>query len=183
MTRDLQMRMQELRYTTTIKERLEGELQAARSIQMSLLPKTFPAFPERTDFDIHAIVRPAREVGGDFYDFYFIDEDRICALIGDVSGKGIPAALFMAVTKTLCKANASPTCSPAGTLARVNRELCTKAKPECSSRFSTCFSTYEPASFNSATPAIIHALLISVRGEVTALSGQAGMALGLLAGH
>src|SRR4029453_13032322 len=90
--------------TTTVRERLGGELSAARSIQMSLLPKIFPAFPDRSEFDIHAMVRPAREVGGDFYDFFLVDEERLCVAIGDVSGKGIPAALFMAVTKTLIKA-------------------------------------------------------------------------------
>jgi len=180
MTRDLQMRMQELRYTTTIKERLEGELQAARSIQMSLLPKTFPAFPERTDFDIHAIVRPAREVGGDFYDFYFIDEDRLCALIGDVSGKGIPAALFMAVTKTLFKANASPTCSPAETLARVNRELCNESEAGMFVTLLYVFLDIRTGELQLCNAGHHPPLLISVRGEVTALSGQAGMALGLL---
>ena len=70
MTRDLQMRMQELRYTTTVKERIEGELNAARSIQMSLLPKKWPAFPQRREIELHALVKPAREVGGDFYDFH-----------------------------------------------------------------------------------------------------------------
>ena len=123
MTRDLQMRMQELRYTTTVKERFEGELTAARNIQMSLVPKRFPAFPERTEFDVHALLRPAREVGGDFYDFYFLDEDRLCFLIGDVSGKGIPAALFMAVTKTLLKASSSRGLPLAEMMAQVNDEL------------------------------------------------------------
>ena len=124
MTRDLQMRMQELRYTTTVKERIEGELGAARNIQMSLVPKTFPAFPERTEFDVHALLRPAREVGGDFYDFYFLDGDRLCFLIADVSGKGIPAALFMAVTKTLLKAGSSRDLPMAQMMARMNDELC-----------------------------------------------------------
>ena len=124
MTRDLQMRMQELRYTTTVKERIEGELGAARGIQMSLVPKTFPAFPERTEFDVHALLRPAREVGGDFYDFYFLDGDRLCFLIADVSGKGIPAALFMAVTKTLLKAGSSRGLPMAQMMARMNDELC-----------------------------------------------------------
>ncbi len=123
MTRDLQMRMQELRYTTTVKERFEGELTAARNIQMSLVPKRFPAFPERTEFDVHALLRPAREVGGDFYDFYFLDDDRLCFLIGDVSGKGIPAALFMAVTKTLLKASSSRGLPLAEMMAQVNDEL------------------------------------------------------------
>jgi len=127
MTRDLQMRMQELRYTTTIKERLEGELSAARGIQMSLLPKVFPAFPDRPEFDIHAIVRPAREVGGDFYDFFLVDERRLCVLISDVAGKGVPAALFMAVSKALIKANILSGVSLSVALAHVNDELCEEA--------------------------------------------------------
>ena len=124
MTRDLQMRMQELRYTTTVKERFEGELNAARSIQMSLVPKRFPAFPGRTEFDVHALLRPAREIGGDLYDFYFLDDEWLCFLIGDVSGKGVPAALFMAVTKTLLKASSSRRVPMAEMLAHVNDELC-----------------------------------------------------------
>jgi len=124
MTRDLQMRMQELRYTTTVKERFEGELNAARSIQMSLVPKNFPAFPGRPEFDVHALLRPAREIGGDLYDFYFLDDDWLCFLIGDVSGKGVPAALFMAVTKTLLKANSTRDVVMDKMMAHVNDELC-----------------------------------------------------------
>lgn len=124
MTRDLQMRMQELRYTTTVKERFEGELNAARSIQMSLVPKHFPAFPGRKEFQVHALLRPAREIGGDLYDFYFLDDDWLCFLIGDVSGKGVPAALFMAVTKTLLKASSSRREPMANMIAHVNDELC-----------------------------------------------------------
>lgn len=127
MTRDLQMRMQELRYTTTIKERLEGEMSAARGIQMSLLPKVFPAFPDRNEFDVHAVVRPAREVGGDFYDFFLIDERRLCVLIGDVAGKGVPAALFMAVSRALIKANVLSGSSLPVALGKVNDELCEEA--------------------------------------------------------
>jgi sigma-B regulation protein RsbU (phosphoserine phosphatase) len=124
MTRDLQMRMQELRYTTTVKERFEGELNAARSIQMSLVPKHFPAFPGRPEFEVHALLRPAREIGGDLYDFYFLDEEWLCFLIGDVSGKGVPAALFMAVTKTLLKASSSRSVPMDKMIAHVNDELC-----------------------------------------------------------
>jgi phosphoserine phosphatase RsbU/P len=127
MTRDLRMQMQELRYTTTVRERLEGELSAARSIQMSLLPKVFPAFPDRPEFDVHAVVRPAREVGGDFYDFFLIDERRLCVLISDVAGKGVPAALFMAVTKALIKATALSGCSLQKLITAVNDELCEEA--------------------------------------------------------
>ncbi|HSI13797.1 MAG TPA: SpoIIE family protein phosphatase [Chthoniobacter sp.] len=124
MTRDLQMRMQELRYTTTVKERFEGELNAARSIQMSLVPKHFPAFPGRPEFEVHALLRPAREIGGDLYDFYFLDDEWLCFLIGDVSGKGVPAALFMAVTKTLLKASSSRNTPIHEMIAHVNDELC-----------------------------------------------------------
>lgn len=124
MTRDLQMRMQELRYTTTVKERFEGELNAARSIQMSLVPKKFPAFPDRPEIDVHALLRPAREIGGDLYDFFFLDEEWLCFLIGDVSGKGVPAALFMAVTKTLLKASSSRHLPLAEVMRQVNEDLC-----------------------------------------------------------
>ncbi|MEQ1861394.1 MAG: SpoIIE family protein phosphatase [Chthoniobacteraceae bacterium] len=127
MTRDLRLRMEELRHTTTIKERLEGEMSAARNIQMSLLPKVFPAFPDRREFDVHAVVRPAREVGGDFYDFFLIDERRLCVLIGDVSGKGVPAALFMAVSKALIKANIMRGAPLATAVGYVNDELCEEA--------------------------------------------------------
>ena len=124
MTKDLRMQMQELRDTTTVRERMEGELSAARSIQMSLLPKTFPAFPERPEIDIHAIIRPAREVGGDLYDYFFLDEHRLAVVIGDVAGKGVPAALVMAVTKSLVKAIAMAGHDAGEIIARVNDELC-----------------------------------------------------------
>jgi serine phosphatase RsbU (regulator of sigma subunit) len=88
------------------KDRLEGELQAARKIQMGILPRQFPAFPGRKDFDLHAMIEPARAVGGDLYDFFLLDQDRLFFMIGDVSGKGVPAALFMALTKALYKSSA-----------------------------------------------------------------------------
>lgn len=104
-------------------ERMGKELTVGHEIQMSMLPLIFPAFPEHEDFDIFATLSPAREVGGDFYDFYFLDEDHICFTVGDVSGKGVPAALFMAVTKTLIKSRASSDFSPASIVTHVNDEL------------------------------------------------------------
>ena len=106
------------------KERLEEGLKLAHDIQMSMLPKTFPPFPERRDLDIFAAITPAKKVGGDFYDFFFLDEDRLCFAIGDVSGKGVPAALFMAVIKTLFKAIASRVQNPSDILSTVNRQIC-----------------------------------------------------------
>jgi sigma-B regulation protein RsbU (phosphoserine phosphatase) len=102
---------------------MEDELNVGREIQMSMLPLIFPPYPRRNDFDVHAALVPAREVGGDFYDFFLIDEDRFCFCIGDVSGKGVPAALFMAVTKTLIESRARNDSSPASILTHVNNEI------------------------------------------------------------
>lgn len=114
----------DLRETTAAKERIESELQIARDIQMSILPKLFPAFPDRWEFDVYAMVQPAREVGGDFYDYFFVDEDHLFFSLGDVSGKGVPASLFMAVTKTLLRASVAKDMRPDKILARVNNMLC-----------------------------------------------------------
>jgi len=105
------------------KERMASELNIAANIQSSMLPLTFPRFPEHSDIDVWAKLRPAREIGGDFYDFFFIDESHFSFIVADVSGKGAPAALFMAVTKTLIKANALDTLSPSIILERINNEL------------------------------------------------------------
>lgn len=105
------------------KERMEEELNVGWEIQSSMLPVTFPPFPDRKEFDIYASLHPAREVGGDFYDFFFIDESRLCFSVGDVSGKGVPAALFMAMTKTLLKSRARTDLSPASILTHANEEL------------------------------------------------------------
>ncbi len=116
--------IQNLTDTTAAKERIESELNIAREIQMGLLPSTFPPFPSHKEFDLFATIQPARQVGGDLYDFFLIDNDHLCFIIGDVSDKGIPAAFFMAVTKTLMKVTARRGLGPEEILARVNRELC-----------------------------------------------------------
>lgn len=105
------------------KERIESELRIAQNIQMELVPKTFPPFPDRRDFELYAMMNPAREVGGDFYDFMMPDPEHLWVVIGDVSGKGIPAALFMAVTRTFIRAFVQEENSPGRVLFRVNEEL------------------------------------------------------------
>ena len=110
--------------TTRAKERIESELKIARAIQMNFLPKRFPPFPEQSAFDLFAALEPAKEVGGDLYDFFMIDDNHLFFSVGDVSDKGVPAALFMAVTKTLMKGIVEQGLTPAEVLARVNVELC-----------------------------------------------------------
>lgn len=109
--------------TTAAKERIESELRIARDIQMGILPKLFPAFPDRTEFEVYASIEPAKEVGGDLYDFFFVDEKHFCFLVGDVSGKGVPAAFFMAVTKTLLKVVSERGLDPGDVLTKVNADL------------------------------------------------------------
>jgi sigma-B regulation protein RsbU (phosphoserine phosphatase) len=117
--------IERLTETTAAKQAIESELKVAREIQMSIIPKTFPSFPAGTGVDMHAWIEPARDVGGDFYDFFFLDRSRLCAVIADVSDKGVPASLFMAVTKTLIKAKAAPGKAPGDVLTTVNNELAT----------------------------------------------------------
>lgn len=123
MKRSLKDYIREITDTTASRQRMESELKIARNIQMGILPKIFPPFPDRNDFDIYARTIPAREVGGDFYDFFLIDRDHLCFVIGDASGKGIPAALFMAFTKTLIKARTAANLGTGILMQEVNDEL------------------------------------------------------------
>ena len=101
-----------------------AELNVASNIQHDMLPYIFPAFPERNEFDIYASMNSAKEVGGDFYDFFLVDEDHLALVIADVSGKGVPAALFMVIAKTLLKNQALTGASPKEVLESVNNQLC-----------------------------------------------------------
>ncbi|MBQ2642294.1 MAG: SpoIIE family protein phosphatase [Eubacterium sp.] len=104
-------------------ERIHSELNLANSIQANILPNTFPPFPKYSEFDLYAIMEPAKEVGGDFYDFFMIDETHIAVVIGDVSGKGIPAAMVMVITRTLIKNHAEIDLSPGEVFTRTNKML------------------------------------------------------------
>ncbi len=109
---------------TAEKERIGAELNVATQIQADMLPRIFPAFPERKDIDIFAAMDPAKEVGGDFYDFFLVDDDHLCMVMADVSGKGVPAALFMVIAKTLIKNQALLGRDPSEILYNVNNQLC-----------------------------------------------------------
>ena len=109
--------------STAEKERIRAELNMAAEIQSSMLPKIFPAFPKRHEFDLYAIMHPAKEVGGDFYDFFMVDDDHLAMVVADVSGKGIPAALFMMIAKIILKTNSHSKRMPSEVLKRTNARL------------------------------------------------------------
>ena len=115
--------MTALTHETSMREAVESELRIARSIQRSLLPHQFPPFPERKEFDLHAVNVPAHHVAGDFYDYFFISEDELVLVIADVSGKGVPAAMFMAVTRTLIRNLAVRQTTPDQMLKEINQTL------------------------------------------------------------
>ena len=125
MEHDMNAYIRDLLSVTAEKERIGAELNVATQIQADMLPRIFPAFPDRKEFDIYASMTPAKEVGGDFYDFFLIDDDHLGLVMADVSGKGVPAALFMVIAKTLIKNQAQMgEYSPAKVLMRANEQLC-----------------------------------------------------------
>jgi sigma-B regulation protein RsbU (phosphoserine phosphatase) len=105
------------------KARMQEELNVGRDIQRSMLPRVFPAFPDRKEIELYAVLEPALEIGGDLYDFFLVGDHRLCFVIGDVSGNGVPAALFMAMTKIMVKTRAASDPSPASIVTHVNDAL------------------------------------------------------------
>ena len=116
--------VEQVRTVTAEKERISSELQMAAAIQSSMLPHIFPSFPDRKEFDLYANMNPAKEVGGDFYDFFLIDDDHLCMVIADVSGKGVPGALFMMISKVILQNCAFLSDSAEEILAQANSAIC-----------------------------------------------------------
>lgn len=121
---DVNRNIKEITELTAEKQQMATELTIATKIQSGMLPKKYPAFPERTDFDLFATMEPAKEVGGDLYDYLMIDDDHLMIVVGDVSGKGIPAALFMAIAKTLLNSHAEQGLTPSEIFEAINSQLC-----------------------------------------------------------
>ena len=115
---------------TAEKERIGAELSLATRIQADMLPNIYPAFPDRPEFDIYATMDPAKEVGGDFYDFFLVDDDHLCMVMADVSGKGVPAALFMMASKIILANNAMMGKTPAQILTDTNAAICSNNREE-----------------------------------------------------
>ena len=130
MEKDLSVYMEDLTRVTKKEERVRTELDMASKIQKGALPDIFPAFPDRQEFDLYASMEPAKEIGGDFYDFFLIDDDHLCLVIADVSGKGVPAALFMMASKIILADNAIMGKSPSEILSDANNAICKKNRLE-----------------------------------------------------
>ena len=180
MTERLAKSIDELTSTTAAKERIESELRVAHDIQMGILPKIFPPFPHRPEFDLHAMLEPAKAVGGDFYDFLLFDNEELYVIIGDVSGKGVPASLFMAVTLTLFRSSVRRGMPPGALLTKLNRDLCVD---NTSSYFVTVFC----ACLDVRTGSLVFAngghnppYHVTAVGGTSALPAHGGPVLGLL---
>ena len=130
MISEIERKTAEILKLSTEKERIGAELELAKSIQASMLPNLFPPFPDRPELDIYASMTPAKEVGGDFYDFFLIDDDHLALVMADVSGKGVPAALFMMVSKILVNNYAMMGGSPSKVLEQVNAQICKHNREE-----------------------------------------------------
>lgn len=180
MKSSLKQYINDLRETTAAKQKIESELKIAHDIQMGILPKIFPPFPDRPELDIYAILEPAKDVGGDLYDFFFIDDDHICFTIGDVSGKGVPAALFMAITRTLIKTRAVEGVSPDSIMSGVNRDF---AMDNPSMMFVTLFFGI----LNTRTGQLTYSngghnppYLVTAQGHCSVMENTEGMILGVM---
>ncbi len=159
---------------------LKCDLETARSIQAAILPKVFPPFPEIPEFDLYAIMEPAKEVGGDFYDFFLIDNDRIGFVMGDVSGKGIPAAIFMAVSRTLIRATAIKGLPPNECLFYANNLLCLESS---ASMFVTVFYgilNFKTRELEYANGGHNPPYIIKPSGEVKIIPPLSGLVLGAM---
>ena len=173
--------IENLKETTAAKERIESELNIARDIQRSIIPVLFPAFPDRVEFEIYAVLESAKAVGGDLYDFFFIDEEHLYFAVGDVSGKGVPASLFMAVSQTLSRAKAAPGLGVDEIVSGINKDLCRDNEM-------SMFVTYFSAILNIKTGELKMCngghnppFMIRKSGKIEKLGMRHGVALGIMA--
>ena len=181
MSRDMNKYIEDLTHATAEKERLGAELNVARQIQAEMLPRVFPPYKNHPELELYASMTPAKEVGGDFYDFYLLDDDHFAMVVGDVSGKGVPAALFMVITKTLLKDTAEHEYNPAKVFEHVNKILCEGNE---SGLFVTCWMgilTLSTGELNFAN-AGHNAPIIKNGGEIKYLSTKPNLMLAAMDG-
>ena len=167
---------------TAERERIATELELAARIQANMLPNRFPAFPERSEFDIYASMDPAKEVGGDFYDFFLIDDDHLCLLIADVSGKGIPAAMFMMAARNELVNNARMGKSPAQILAGTNASICANNPEEMFVTVWLGILTISTGIVKAASAGHEYPALQKPGGEFELLEDPHGLVIGVMEG-
>jgi len=177
MKTSLKRHIAELKETTAAKERIESELKIAHEIQMSILPKTFPPFPHRQEFDIYATLIPAREVGGDLYDFFFLDEDHLCFAIGDVSGKGVSAAFYMAEVKGIVLSLSKICSTPRELLLRANDTLLESLEKNVF--ISAVYAVLDVSKASLTMARAGHCPVILISGDSSELVKSSGIGLGL----
>jgi sigma-B regulation protein RsbU (phosphoserine phosphatase) len=161
---------------------IQYDLDTARNIQSAILPKNFPPFPDKNEFEIFAAMEPAKEVGGDLYDFFLLDNDHLAFVIGDVSGKGVPAAIFMAVSRTLIRATALKGIPPDECLSYVNTLLCNES---VSSMFVTVFYgilNFKTGELHYSNGGHNPPYILSEDGNIREVALTGGLALGVLEG-
>ncbi|MBU0475943.1 MAG: SpoIIE family protein phosphatase [Bacteroidetes bacterium] len=168
-----------LKETTAEKEKMQSELRIAHKIQMDMVPKIFPPFPERDDVDLFAILDSAKEVGGDLYDFFFIDDEKIVVLVGDVAGKGVPASLFMAVTRTLIRSKITKGITSSVIIDQINRDLMQNNDSQLFVTLLLCIIDLKTKTMEFTSAGHNPAYIVSNSGEITPLKDRHGMALGL----
>ena len=178
MEKELGVSVQNLMQTTATKERMQSELNIGKEIQMHMLPTRFP---EQTEIDVYGTLLAAKEVGGDWYDFFFIDEDHFCFGIGDVSGKGVPAALFMAVAQTLIKATALLERSTANVITHLNEELSVDNPEFMFATIFLCILNIRTGEVLFTNAAHNPAYVISRDGEIRTVDSRHGLVVGPLA--
>jgi sigma-B regulation protein RsbU (phosphoserine phosphatase) len=162
------------------KEKVENELNIAAQIQKSILPSSFPAYPDRKEFELYAFMKPARYVGGDFYDFFFVDDNTLALVIADVSDKGVPAALFMMISRTLIRSLAFDNRSPSAVLEKANNIMC---QDNDSGMFVTLFLAFYDVSSGKLTATNgghIASLIINHDGTSREWAATHGPALGFM---
>ena len=177
----LQRYLVDLEAATAARVRVESELSAAREIQIGMLPRKFPPFPDQGELDVFAVLESAKEVGGDLYDYFLIDNHRLFFLVGDVSGKGVPAALFMAMTTSLFKAHAMSASgqSTGAIMERVNAELSRDNAAEMFVTVFACILDLRTGEIEYSDGGHEAPFIVRAGGAVERLAKHQGMALGI----
>ncbi len=174
--------IQEMTEVAREKERVNTELQLASLIQNSMLPHEFPPFPDRREFEVFATMDPAREVGGDFYDFFLIDEDHLGLVVADVSGKGVPAALFMMISKVILQSCAMLGRSAAEILTKTNEALCSNNQAEMFVTVWMGILEISTGRLTAANAGHEYPVLKKPNGSFELLKGKHGMVIGAMDG-